>query len=172
MKNLKIRYAKENDAEIITLINVSSWKKTYKNIFPDEFLDNLCKTKEKLDETINKIKKNILEKNNYIVAEYDGKVVGFAKFGVSKKEKFSDCGEIYALYVDNDLVKKGIGTSIIKYVNNLLFEQYDSIVVSCIKENSSNEFYKKIGFIKKDECKFNLGNEEYIENIYILNNEN
>ena len=36
-----IREALEKDAESIVYINVNSWKNTYKNIFPQNFLDNL-----------------------------------------------------------------------------------------------------------------------------------
>ena len=38
---LNIRKAVDSDAKSIAMINVSSWQKTYKDIFPSDFLNGL-----------------------------------------------------------------------------------------------------------------------------------
>lgn len=163
---VNIRKATILDAENIAKINISSWQKTYKNIFPKEFLDGLSDEKS-LKKTILRMQENIKNYNNYLVAELNNEVVGFCKIGKSSKENYEDCGEIIALYVKNENVKKGIGKQLFIASNNILKETYKHNIVSCIRENSSNVFYKKMGCVFIEKCVFNLNGNIYIENLYM-----
>ncbi len=162
---INIIKATASDAENIAKINVSSWQKTYKGIFPKEFLDSLSND-ESLKNTILRMQENIKKDNNYLVAKLNDKVVGFCKIGSSTKDNYKNCGEIIALYVKNEEIKKGIGEQLFIAANNLLKETYDYNIVSCIKENSSNNFYKKMGCVFIEECDFNLNGNIYKENLY------
>lgn len=163
---IKIRKAVISDGESIAKINISSWQKTYKDIFPKEFLDCLS-DEESLKNTILRMQENIKKDNNYLVAEFNNEVVGFCKIGKSTKENYENYGEIIALYVKNEKVKKGIGKQLFIAANNLLKETYENNIVSCIKENLSNNFYKKIGCVLLEECDFNLKGVIYKENLYL-----
>lgn len=163
---IKIRKAIVSDSESIAKINISSWQKTYKDIFPKEFLDCLS-DEESLKNTILRMQGNIKKDNNYLVAEFNNEVVGFCKIGKSTKENYENYGEIIALYVKNEKVKKGIGKQLFIAANNLLKETYENNIVSCIKENLSNNFYKKIGCVLLEECDFNLKGVIYKENLYL-----
>lgn len=163
---IKIRKAIVSDGESIAKINISSWQKTYKDIFPKEFLDCLS-DEESLKNTILRMQENIKKDNNYLVAEFNNEVVGFCKIGKSTKENYENYGEIIALYVKNEKVKKGIGKQLFIEANNLLKETYENNIVSCIKENLSNNFYKKIGCVLLEECDFNLKGVIYKENLYL-----
>lgn len=160
-----IRKATISDAEDIAKINISSWQKTYKSIFPKDFLDGLS-DEESLKNTILRMQENIKNDNNYLVAELNNEVVGFCKIGKSTKENYETCGEIIALYVKNENVKKGIGKQLFIAANNLLKETYKNNIVSCIRENRSNDFYKKMGCVFVAKCDFNLNGNIYIENLY------
>ena len=162
---LEIRKAIISDAESIAKINVSSWQKTYVDIFPSDFLDSLS-DEESLNNTIIRVQDNIKNENNYLVAELNSEVVGFCKIGKSSKENFENYGEIIALYVKNNEVKKGIGEQLFITANNLLKETYENNIVSCIRENPSNNFYIKMGCILIGECDFNLIGTVYKENLY------
>ena len=59
---LNIRKAITSDAESIAKINVSSWQKTYKNIFPSEFLDSLS-DEINFKNTIMRMQENIKKDN-------------------------------------------------------------------------------------------------------------
>jgi len=162
---LEIRKAIISDVESIAKINVSSWQKTYVDIFPSDFLDSLS-DEESLNNTIIRMQDNIKNENNYLVAELNSEVVGFCKIGKSSKENFENYGEIIALYVKNNEVKKGIGEQLFITANNLLKETYENNIVSCIRENPSNNFYIKMGCILIGECDFNLKGTVYKENLY------
>lgn len=45
---LHIKYAEEDDALTLAYIHVNSWKSAYKNIIPDEILDNINVKKRKI----------------------------------------------------------------------------------------------------------------------------
>ena len=162
---LEIRKAIISDVESIAKINVSSWQKTYVDIFPSDFLDSLS-DEESLNNTIIRMQDNIKNENNYLVAELNSEVVGFCKIGKSSKENFENYGEIIALYVKNNEVKKGIGEQLFITANNLLKETYENNIVSCIRENPSNKFYVKMGCILIGESDFNLKGTVYKENLY------
>lgn len=163
--NIEIRQATKDDAKEIVRINIKSWKDTYKNIFPDEFLSSLdSKYEDTVDKCINKI-------NEYIVATIDNKVVGFARFGKNKKGYSEDYSEIYALYVDNEFRNNNIGKKLLEYVFNILKSNYKYCLISTIIENRANSFYQKNGGTKIDESDFELLDNQYKENVYqfILN---
>lgn len=157
---LKIRTARKEDASAIINININSWRETYKEIFPDIFLNSLS---ENIEESINKCKNNISE---YIVATIDDMVVGFCRIGKNKKGYLSNYAEIYALYIDKDYKGQKIGTSLVKYCFSILNDKYDFCLISTLKENSANVFYKKINGNFIGTCKFNVMDNSYIENIY------
>lgn len=98
-----IREAKEQDAESIVNININGWVKTYHGIFPNEFLEEL---EQKKSESIEKCKNKI---NEYIVCEMENKVVGFLRCGKDKKGYDEKYAEVYALYIDSQYQKRGIG---------------------------------------------------------------
>lgn len=157
-----IRDAQKEDASKIAYINAVSWKTTYKNIFPDSFLNNIDESDEE------KIRKYMDKIDQYVVYEEDGKVLGFARYGINKKGYNNEYAEIYALYIDNDYKGRKIGTKLVKYIINKLKNKYKYLLISTLKENSANIFYQKIGGKIIGECNFILENKEYKENIYLF----
>lgn len=157
-----IRKANINDAQSIVKININEWKNTYNGIFPKNVLATL---ESKYDESVIKCQKNI---NEYLVYEKDNKIVGFLRFGVNKKGYENNYAEIYALYVDSDYQGLGIGKDLVYYLKKMLFDSYDFILVSTLKENTANNFYQKIGFKKIATCEFKLEDKNYEENLYVV----
>ncbi len=155
-----IRLAKISDAEQINYINVSGWKETYKDIFPKDFLDNLNGYDE---ENVQKIRDKI---DQYVVCELEGKVVAMARYGKNKKGYDDNYAEVYALYVDSNYKNKKIGTQMVNFIFEQLKDNYKYVLISTLKENSANEFYKKIGGEFIGNCDFKLNDNTYIENIY------
>ena len=155
-----IRKANLFDAERIVYINTISWKETYKGIFPNKFLNNL-KPNDPI--SINKCKNKIDE---YLVYEVNNNVVGFIRYGKNRKNYDDEYAEIYALYVDNNYKRRGIGKELINYAFNKLKEEYKYVLISTLQNNSANVFYQKIGGKLIGTCDFILENNKYPENIY------
>lgn len=158
-----IREAKKQDAESIVNININGWIKTYHGIFPNEFLKKL---KQKKLESIEKCKNKI---NEYIVCEIENKVVGFLRCGKNKKGYNEKYAEVYALYIDSQYQKRGIGSKLLEYSFIKLKCNYDNVLISTLQENSATIFYEKCGGKLIDTCSFKLDDTEYKENLYLFN---
>ena len=157
-----IRKALEKDAESIVDININGWQETYYGIFPNEFLKSLSSIKE---ENIKKYKNKISE---YIVCEIDNNIVGFLKYGKNKKNYDNKYAEVYAIYIISEYKRKGVGRKLLDYSFELLKDNYNNVLISTLKTNPANEFYKKCGGIKIGTCSFKVANNEYEENLYLF----
>ena len=155
-----IRKANINDAKDIVRVNVMGWKNTYKNIFPQDFLDSLNPHDK---DSIRKCQEKI---NQYAVCEINNKIVAMIRYGKNKKNYDDLYAEIYALYVDNLYKKQGIGSKLVEFAFEELRGKYDYVLISTLVDNTANEFYKKIGGKFVSNCDFLLGNEKFTENIY------
>ncbi|WP_324611575.1 hypothetical protein [Bacillus massiliglaciei] len=90
---MKIRKADQTDAYGIAKVQVDSWQTTYKNIVPDDFLEEM--TYEKREP---KWKEIILNQEVFVSETNDGEIVGFSNGG---KEQVSTLNlrENYMLYI-------------------------------------------------------------------------
>lgn len=138
-----IREATLEDAKDIAKIIFESWKVTYRGIISDEYLDNMS-----FEERINKWKRMLSdERKSYTkVSIQDGVINGVIRFGNSEDMVENCTGEIYALYVDINKKRNGIGKSLFECAKNILKEKHKNVILWCAKENyPSIEFYKKMG---------------------------
>ena len=124
-----IRRANINDAKDIVRVNVMGWKNTYKNIFPQTFLDSLDSEDE------NSIRKCQEKINQYAVCEIDNKIVAMVRYGRNKKNYDDSYAEIYALYVDDSYKKQGIGSKLVAFAFEELKKEYDYVLISTLVNN-------------------------------------
>ena len=144
--NYIIRKRAKEDCKDIAHVVTISWNETYQGIVPDYFLEEL---KNNEQERANRTYNEFDEKdNNQLVLEVDNKVVGFANYGKTSDEEFTNCGEIFALYIINKYKGKGYGRKLVEAVKKELKNMgYNKMIIACLKGNPSNEFYKHIGGI-------------------------
>ena len=160
----KIRDAREEDLPDVVDIKIKGWQSAYKGIVDDTYLNNLS---NEYDMRIEKMKNNYME-DGFIVAESDGKIVGFCRYvfdnNLSPEVEDADC-EICAIYVKPDLKYSGIGTKMFKYVADEFKNKNKSkMILWCLKDNeASKKFYTKMGGkIIKDKW-VTLGEKKYQE---------
>ena len=111
-----IRYYKKEDIEQIAKIIDEDWKIVYRGIIDEEYLEKLnYKDREK------RIRSKY-EKEKAIVYIEDNVVKGFCRFGESRDEG-EGLGEIYALYVKLDNIKKGIGKTLVERAMKIFREK-------------------------------------------------
>lgn len=142
-----IRIGKIDDAEKIAKIKIDNWRKTYKNIFPDEYLENLNFKNE-----VQKYKDGF-KKRNIITFENNGEIIAYCYYGTRKEEALSKyTGEIFAIYVKNDSQEKGVGTALLQKAIKDLEKTHRKIMLWCAKENyRAIKFYNKNGLEIIDE---------------------
>lgn len=164
---MNIRKAKSSDAKDIIEINIKTWCSTYKGIVPDDFLKEKEEAKEK---NIKKCEETVEAKDNVLVAEYDGQVVGIVSYGKAKVINEKDYGEIYSLYVLDNYQGKNVGKELFLAAREQLIKKgYSKLVLSCIKANPSNGFYKRMGGQVVEVIISNIGGRKIEENVIVFN---
>lgn len=142
-----IREGRLSDADQISKIKIDSWKKTYKNLMPEDVLNNMTFEKEK-EKFINKF-----DKRRIIVFEENNEILGYSFFGKRQNENEElmneYTSEIYALYIKDEYRRKGVGTQIIQHIcDTLKQENNEKVLLWCLKGNQNAiDFYEKNGFV-------------------------
>ena len=138
-----IRKMRKDDCAKIAHVVTLAWNETYKGIVPDWFLEELyTNEEERAEKAISKYN----DDNTTLVLEVDGEVVGFSFYEKSRDEEFSNCGEIYALYVLKKYHGYGLGRRLVEEaIKKLKTMGFDKMLIACLKGNPSTEFYKHIG---------------------------
>ena len=162
----EIRKANTSDALGISIVNVYTWKLTYAGLIPDEVIDKRIKELKFLAEK----KRATMEiDNDFIVATVDNTIVGFCSYGKSRNELFNKSGEIKALYVLHGFQGDGIGKELfLSAINILKNKGFSSVIINCLRGNSSIKFYEYMGAKVVSEQKDEIYGEVIIEDILYL----
>lgn len=108
---MKIRRAKLDDAQGIAKVHVNSWRTTYKDIIPNDFLDNLS-----VEQRTELWKKNLEREDNYVaIAENnEGQIIGFADAWKRETNVVENSGDLTSIYLLEEYQGKGIGKKLLK----------------------------------------------------------
>lgn len=132
-----IREAHISDATAIARIQVLTWQDAYKDIIPEGFLTQLS-VEKKTTSWEGQIRDH---ETQILVCEQDSEVVGFIAGGACRDEDLGEYKEIYALYVDPNHQRQGIGALL---TNAFLSSNPHSLWV--LSENiPAIQFYEKLG---------------------------
>lgn len=162
MLDIKVRKVREEDLAEIARIQVDGWRAAYSGFISGEYLLALS-----VPEKLQKLKANY-DKNGFLVAESEGRVVGFCRYvsdnSFSQGVDGVDC-ELTALYVEPSLKGNGVGTKLFeKVVEDFKKLGRKKMVIWCFKENwRGRSFYEKIGGEVVKEKVSVIGGQEHIE---------
>ena len=141
-----IRKATRNDARGIVEMITRTWITTYKGLMPDEVLERHSAA---TDERVKKTEKCIETGECCLVAEDSGEIVGSVRYGESRNPDFDNCGEIYSLYVIDNRQKLSLGKGLlIKALEDLSEQGFNSVIVNVLDGNKAINFYKKHGGVE------------------------
>lgn len=143
---LKIRPATPEDATVTATINILGWKTAYRGLVPDEILDGLSLTEQRLQ----RFTKNILTNDIYLVAENETDIIGYLSGGKTRDEKLPYSYEVYTLYVHPDHQHLGVGRALMQaFKEKINFQDF------CLYMLDGNEralkFYQKMGCVRYPE---------------------
>ncbi|MED3996062.1 GNAT family N-acetyltransferase [Peribacillus frigoritolerans] len=160
---MRIRKAVLTDAKGIAKVHVDSWKTTYANIIPDEYLNNLAyEGREQL------WKGNIPNSDVFVAENEEGKIVGFSSGGKERSGKYPDyTGELYAIYILKEYQGNGLGKLLVKpIIEELQQKKIFSMTVLVLEDNSSRLFYETLGGKKIDTIEVNISGKKLNELVY------
>lgn len=143
--DLFVRSALRDDAGSIARIFVESWRDTYADLLPAQYLVRLSETRQRL-----LWMREIAHRGPHdgvVVAEHEEfGVIGFASFGPARDRAVGYDGEVYTLYVDPNHVGRGAGRALVQAAFARLYaEGFKSAVVWALKGNPARYFYENEG---------------------------
>jgi GNAT superfamily N-acetyltransferase len=105
-----LRDAEPGDEREVAEVHVRSWKRAYRGLIPDDYLDELSAEDRiagyRFDASDPAVPSTVL-------AVVEGAIGGFATFGPSRDHDVPDAGELYALYVDPLRWSRGTGRALL-----------------------------------------------------------
>lgn len=160
---IKIRKAVLSDTKGIAKVHVESWKTTYANIIPDEYLNNL--TYESQEQIwIN----NIPNGGVYVAWNNECEIVGFSSGGKEQSGKYNGFdGELYAIHILKDYQGHGIGKALVNpIIDEIKGMGLNSMLVHVLKDNTSLLFYEALGGKKIDVVDVQIAGKKLSELVY------
>lgn len=160
---ITIRKAELRDTKEMAKVHVESWRTTYANIVPDEYLKNLTY------ESREQIWINSIPNGGVYIAENDeGKIIGFASGGKERSGKYSGFdGEIYAIYILKESQGLGIGKALVKaIIDEIKGMGLISMLVLVLKDNNSHLFYEALGGEEIDTIEVQIAGKKLSELVY------
>lgn len=149
-------------------INIKSWVESYKNIVDEDYLESI-NTINELQNRKAALINNLKDGSLRYLLKVNNEYVGIFRVRKTKYEGYEDYGELGSLYLQNKVKKNGYGKIMFDRAKRELSQMgYEKMIVGCLEENPSNNFYIHMGgvFLKKNPIR--IGEQDYFENIYIF----
>jgi GNAT superfamily N-acetyltransferase len=131
------------DADAIARTHVASWRATYPGIVPQVYLDSLS-----VEERAERWRSALIASTGMkiYVAECSEMICGFASGGPARAEITGFSGELYAIYLNPDVQRRGIGSQLFwAIVEDLHSSGHRGMYVWVLKDNPSRGFYERMG---------------------------
>ncbi len=153
--DFRIRKALADDAPSIGLVQVESWRKTYRGIIPDSYLARLD------DEERSAVWKQELEAGQMFVFVIEDQwgIFGFISGGAIREPiEGYDC-ELYAIYLMPARQRHGLGQELALTLREaLLMNGFSSMVVWVLEQNLPGvSFYQRIGGLQIAQKSIEIG---------------
>ncbi len=142
-----IRRATTEDAAAIGAIHVRTWQAAYRGMMPQDYLDGLDPAGRAAG--WQRLLSAPPPGDTTLVAEVDGRVVGFANVGRSRDDAADDGdGEVRAIYVDPDSWDSGAGRALMIAGLQALHESgfRNAILWVLVENERARRFYEAGGW--------------------------
>ena len=158
--SLHIREASKNDIATIRHIATITWPDAYGTYISKEQLDYMLDMMYSDDSLLNQMNNG----HQFYIAEHGSDAIGFASVS---KEANNAC-KLNKLYVLPTAQKTGAGKALLhKAIEYATAHGACCLYLQVNKQNNAYTFYLKNGFVKEQECKFDIGNGFYMDD-YVM----
>ena len=158
---LVIRSADQDDIPTIGYLAHTIWPEVYGSISPAEQIQYMLAMMYSPDA----LEKQMGDQNHqFIIAEIEGRVVGFAAFGKLKGATW----KLHKLYVLPGMHGKGIGRALLDMVEEeVRTHEGAHLVLNVNKQNKAVRFYTSMGFEIEEEVVLDIG-QGFVMDDYIM----
>ncbi|HSJ44452.1 MAG TPA: GNAT family N-acetyltransferase [Euzebyales bacterium] len=108
---MHLRTAHPHDADALADLHVRAWQRAYRGLMPAAFLDGLSVT-DRID-LWHEVLDDPPRRSAQLLLEDLGRAVGFVLVGGEELKADAARGEVYALYVDPDHWRRGVGSALL-----------------------------------------------------------
>ena len=147
-------------------VSSKSWLESYKDIIDINYLESI-NTEEYFNKQTDKLIGLLNDGSERYLLKEDDKYVGIFRIRPTKYSDYSDCIELGALYLLDEVKGKGYGKYIFNYVINSIKSKYNRLIIGCLEDNPTNTFYKHMGCTYMFKNPLLINGENYFENVYI-----
>lgn len=168
--NYELKEIKKEDLYDYMYVNTYSWIEAYKGIMSDWFLE---KTKIELEQNVKRLESKFeqtkIDEPDYkrFLLKENNEPIGIFGICKSREEKYPNSGELCNIYLLNKAKKKGYGRLLFEKAKEELKKQnFNDMVIYCIQENPTNEFYKYMGGKLVFSRERKIGDKIFVENVY------
>jgi GNAT superfamily N-acetyltransferase len=138
-----IRRATVDDSAAIATLHTRATQWTYRGLMPDAHLDGLSPRVDSWRAQLGDDARHVL------VADDGARLLGFATSGPSEDATLgTDCGELYAIYLEPDVVGTGIGRALFAAaVEDLRARKFTRAILWVLEGNArARRFYEAAGW--------------------------
>ncbi len=166
LKGLTVREAWLHDASAMAVVHVTSWQSTYPGLLPAEHLARLSVA------TASMRWRAVLSTTNrrggsFVAEDPGGSVVGIAACGPLRVPLAPYEGEIYAIYLLEEVQGRGLGARLmVEMARRMLVGGLRSAVVWCLRDNPSRWFYERLGGVRVAERPLRYAGANLVEVAY------
>ena len=161
-----IRRADIHDAAGIGRVHAESWRATYRGIVPDEYLDaiDVAEWSERQRRRLAEAPDGVAS----LVAEAEGRIVGWAVGGPNRESEPELAGELYAIYLLPGHQRRGTGLKLTAATVRCLMDGgMESMVVWVLAANQpARRFYEALGASYCQEREVEIAGAKLIEVAY------
>jgi GNAT superfamily N-acetyltransferase len=126
-------------------VSALAWKESYKGIVDDEYLSLINNESEiiKMEKKLNSL---LDDGSRRFLLKYNNQYVGILRVRITKYDNYKEYGELGALYLLDGFKGLGFGRILFnKAIEELKDMGYSKMIIGCLSNNPSNEFYKHMG---------------------------
>lgn len=147
---MHVRWASVGDARGVAAVHVDAWRAAYPGLVPQEVLDGLS-VDTRADGWTRWIEASLADPSHHrlLVADVDGRVLGWASFGSGRDEGAEGLGELAGLYVHPDAWSRSVGHALIGRVHEELAAMgFASAYLWVLRGNErAGRFYERQGWL-------------------------
>ena len=163
-QGILIRQAVDSDARGIARVHVDSWRATYADILPAEYLAALDYDRREANwRPILADRRQIA----FVAEDRHGRVVGFVSGGAERNGDTAYPGELYAIYLLESCQGQGLGRGLVTALVEWFVSQgWQSMLLWVLEDNPSRGFYEALGGVRIKRETVAIGGTELVEIAY------
>lgn len=158
-----IRPATVDDARAIAAVHVASWRNAYFGVVSDHVLNQLSVRRRAVywQERLGDSQSGDI---TYVAVDDKGELIGFASAGPEREQDPNFSGELFSIYLLQEVQRQGIGRKLATVVLTELYQAgHNTILVWVLASNPAKHFFEAMGATQIRERQIDIDGSQHVE---------